>query len=86
MTDLHKRLRGAIEEAIGFAPHDVRDPARLAFSELLRMVDVPEGCTPTDAVMLRHANHSLIEENFKLRETLQFYADREHFNIADPDA
>ena len=28
---------------------------------------IPEGCTPTDAEVLRAANHKLIEENHKLR-------------------
>lgn len=46
---------------------------------------VDEGCTPTDARMLRHANHGLAEENFRLQEALQFYADRNHFVISDTE-
>lgn len=46
---------------------------------------VPEGCTPKDAQVLREANHVLAAENHMLREALQFYADREHFNLSDPD-
>lgn len=48
--------------------------------------EVEEGCTPTDAKVLRQANHVLSEENQRMRETLRFYAAREHFNMADPDA
>lgn len=43
------------------------------------MDNVPEGCTPADAQMLRQANHGLAEENSRLRRVLEFYADGEHF-------
>lgn len=33
--------------------------------------EVPEGCTPTDARILREANHKLAQENFELREFIQ---------------
>jgi hypothetical protein len=38
----------------------------------------PEGCTPTDARVLREANGIFAEENHQLRRTLRFYAHREH--------
>lgn len=47
---------------------------------------VAEGCTPKYAQVLRQANLGYAMENHMLREALQFYADREHFNIADSDA
>jgi len=31
---------------------------------------MPTGCTPTDAEVLRRANHALAEENSRLREAL----------------
>jgi hypothetical protein len=31
---------------------------------------IPTGCTPTDAEVLRRANHALAEENAKLKERL----------------
>lgn len=31
---------------------------------------MPPGCTPTDAEVLRRANHALVEENGRLREAL----------------
>jgi hypothetical protein len=31
---------------------------------------IPTGCTPTDAEVLRRANHALAEENTKLKERL----------------
>lgn len=42
--------------------------------------------TPTDARVLREANHAQAAENNTLRDALQFYADRSHFLIADDDA
>lgn len=47
---------------------------------------VPEGCTPEDAAVLRKANHALAEESARLRAALEFYAEREHFIIADSAA
>ena len=31
---------------------------------------VPEGCTPSDTDVLRHANHALTQENAELKERL----------------
>ncbi len=45
--------------------------------------DVPEGCTPADAKMLREGNWGLAQENHALREALRFYADKCHFSISD---
>lgn len=39
----------------------------------------PEGCTPTDARVLREANGIFAEENHQLRRTLRFYAHGEHY-------
>lgn len=50
------------------------------------MGNVPEGCTPADAQMLRQANHGLADENARLRRVLQFYADGEHFTRNDESA
>lgn len=33
--------------------------------------DVPEGCTPADAQVLRKANHDLAQENHELRELIR---------------
>ena len=32
---------------------------------------IPEGCTPTDADVLRSANHQLAQENHELKQRLQ---------------
>lgn len=40
---------------------------------------VPEGCTPTDAKVLREGNFQLATENQRLREALRFYANRQHW-------
>ena len=37
----------------------------------LHIKNVPEGCTPTDARVLRRANHDLIEENHELLQSLK---------------
>jgi len=47
---------------------------------------VAEGCTPADAAMLRKANHSLIDENARLKEALKFYADKQHLLLSDEGA
>ncbi len=46
--------------------------------------EVPEGCTPTDAAVLRKANHDLAGEADRLRQALQFYADQQHLVLNEP--
>lgn len=41
---------------------------------------IPEGCTPTDARVLRDGNFKLAEENHELRRALRFYANGEHYH------
>lgn len=48
--------------------------------------DVPEGCTPADARVLREANHQLAETEQRLRQALRFYAAKEHFAVTDDTA
>ena len=45
---------------------------------MVRLADIPEGCTPTDARVLREANAILAEENHHLRRCLRWYANGEH--------
>lgn len=40
---------------------------------------IPEGCTPTDARVLREANAVFAEENQNLRRCLRWYANGEHY-------
>ena len=40
----------------------------------------PEGCTPTDAMVLREANGKLAQENHNLRRCLRWYAAGNHYN------
>lgn len=60
--------------------------ARAALSQRQAQEQVPEGCTPADARVLREANHALAAENHALRDALQFYSDKRHFGISDESA
>jgi hypothetical protein len=77
-----ERLGSYVEPAVEFAWQALcaRSASRQEGDE------VPEGCTPADARMLRVANHGLAAENDKLREALAFYAEGNHFIQHDPDA
>lgn len=53
--------------------------------------DAPEGCTPTDARILRKANHDLAAESFELQTVLRGIVDQAgrvlaRFDIAAPQA
>lgn len=48
--------------------------------------DVPEGCTPADAMVLREANHAFAAEIERLRQALRFYAAQHHLGLSDPNA
>jgi hypothetical protein len=54
------------------------DAYRAAASTASATVPIPEGCTPTDAMVLREANHQFAEENHNLRRCLRWYANGEH--------
>lgn len=51
----------------------------LAMPSATGTLEVPEGCTPTDAMVLREANAVFAEENHHLRRCLRWYANGEHY-------
>lgn len=57
----------------------LRNKALDAFSSATGTLEVPEGCTPTDAMVLREANAVFAEENHHLRRCLRWYANGEHY-------
>jgi hypothetical protein len=54
--------------------------AMLKLAPLSETAEIPEGCTPTDAKVLREGNAALAEENHNLRRCLRWYANGEHYN------
>ncbi len=55
------------------------DEAIAILAAPLSATEVPEGCTPTDARVLREANAVFAEENRNLRRALRFYAHGDHY-------
>lgn len=67
---------GAVRKALQRAGLPTNSRALLA--------SMPEGCTPTDAAVLRAANHALAEENAQLKNRLAKI--KAAVNFVDPDA
>lgn len=70
MTASRAALAAEIAGDIGVTDSPIFQAAQEARAALFEALEVPEGCTPNDARVLRHANHSLALEVHDLREQL----------------
>lgn len=78
------QLRAILDGGICLASNPP-ELAELAARLAVQPTEVPEGCTPADAKVLREGNHALAAENQELRKALHFYAAQCHFAIGDKD-
>lgn len=86
MSDLARQLERELAEAeervehMNGQHHDLCQQLAELEAAQSATTAIPEGCTPTDAMVLREANAKLAEENHQLRRGLRFYANGSHYN------